>query len=76
MKFVGGALLEGLVELVIVLVSFGIGWFILSRFGITAESILNIGDDFVILLGIIVLTVIFVIIGVLVHWLKVHIFGK
>ena len=65
----GAVLLEGLAEIVLTLICFGIGAFIVSLFGVNLESP-NIDGDLIILLGIVVLVVIFGTVHTLVQWFK------
>ena len=65
----GAVLLEGLAEIVLTLICFGIGAFIVSLFGVNLESP-NIDGDLIILLGIVVLVVIFGTVHTLVQWSK------
>ena len=62
------ALLEGLGELVLILLSLGIGVFIVGLFGVDFES-LNINYELIILLGLVVFFVIFGIICAFVQWI-------
>ena len=63
------ALLEGALEIVLTLICFGIGAFIVSLFGVNLDSP-NIDYDLIILLGIVVLVVIFGTVHTLVQWFK------
>jgi hypothetical protein len=62
------ALLEGLGELVLTLLSLGIGVFIVGLFGVDFES-LNINYELIILLGLAVFFVIFGITRAFVQWI-------
>ena len=62
-------LLEGLAEIVLTLICFGIGAFIVSLFGVSLDSP-NIDGDLIILLGIVVPVVIFGAVYTLVQWFK------
>ncbi len=70
-----GALLEGLGELVLTLLWFGMGVFIFSLFGVDFES-LNIDFDLIVLLGLVVFFVVFGIICAFVQWIKKIFRGK
>ena len=63
------AFFEGLLEIVLTLVFFGIGALIVSAFGGDLNSP-NIDSDLIVLLGIIVPIVVFGLICTLVQWLK------
>ena len=63
------AFLEGILEIVLILIFFGIGALIVSAFGIELDSA-SIDSDWIILLGIIVLLVVFGLVFALVQWLK------
>ena len=63
------AFFEGLLEIVLTLVFFGIGALIVSAFGVDLNSP-NIDSDLIVLLGIIVPIVVFGLICTLVQWLK------
>lgn len=63
------AFFEGLLEIVLTLIFFGIGALIVSAFGVELDSP-NIDFDLIVLLGIIVPIVIFGLICTLVQWLK------
>ena len=69
------AFFEGLLEIVLTLIFFGIGAFIVSVFGVELDST-NIDFDLIVLLGIIVPIVAFALICTLVQWLKKIIKGK
>ena len=69
------AFFEGLLEIVLTLIFFGIGALIVSAFGIELDSP-NIDFDLIILLGIVVPFAIFGIVCSLVQWLKKIIKGK
>ena len=69
------AFLEGILEIVLTLIFFGIGALIVSAFGIELDSV-SIDSDWIILLGIIVLLVIFGLVFALIQWLKKIIRGK
>lgn len=68
-KSIGLALLEGIGELLLTLVCFGIGASIISLFGVDLE-LQNIDYDLIILLGLAVFFVVFVIIFAFVQWIK------
>ena len=68
-------LLEGLLEIVLTLIFFGIGALIFSAFGVKLDSP-SIDFDLIVLLGIVVPVVVFGLIFVLVQWLKKIIKGK
>jgi len=74
-KKIGAVILEGLVEIVLTLICFGIGAFIVSLFGVSLDSP-NIDGDLIILLGIVILVVIFEIVHTLVQWFKKIIASK
>ncbi len=74
-KHIGLALLEGLGELVLTLLSLGIGVFIVGLFGVDFESP-NINYELIILLGLAVFFVIFGIICAFVQWIKKILRGK
>ena len=63
------ALLEGLCEVVLSLVCFGIGVFIISLFGVDFKS-LGLDADLVLLIGIVVFLIIFLITYFLVQYIK------
>lgn len=63
------AFFEGLLEIVLTLIFFGIGALIVSAFGVQLDSP-NIDFDLIVLLGIIVPIVVFGLICTLVQWLK------
>ena len=69
------AFFEGLLEIVLTLIFFGIGALIISTFGIELDSP-SINDDSIILLGIVVTIAILVIVCALVQWFKKIIGGK
>ena len=69
------AFFEGLLEIVLTLIFFGIGALIVSAFSIELDSP-NIDFDLIILLGIIVSVVVFGLVCALVQWLKKIIKGK
>ena len=68
-------LLEGLGELVLTFVFFGIGAYIVSLFGVDFNSP-DVDHDLLVLLGIAALAVIVVIVYVLVRWIKKMIRNK
>ena len=68
-KRIAEGLLEGLAELVLTLIFFGIGAYIVSWFGVDFNSP-DVDHDLLVLLGIIALAVIVVIVYVLVRWIK------
>ena len=68
-KKIGAVLLEGLAEIVLTLICFGIGAFIVSLFGVNLDSP-NIDGDLIILLGIVVPVVILGIVHALVQCFK------
>lgn len=74
-KRIRGALVEGLIEVVLTLLCFGIGVFIISLFGVNLDSP-NIDGDLIVLLGIVVPVVIFGTVSALVQWFKKIIGGK
>ena len=74
-KKIGAVLLEGLAEIVLTLICFGIGAFIVSLFGVNLDSP-NIDGDLIILLGIVVPVVILGVVHTLVQWFKKIISGK
>ena len=63
------AFFEGLLEIVLTLIFFGIGALVVSAFGVELDSP-NIDYDLIILLGIVVLVVIFGTVHTLVQWFK------
>lgn len=69
------AFFEGLLEIVLTLIFFGIGALIVSAFGVDLDSP-NIDFDLIALLGIIVPIVAFGLVCTLVQWLKKIIEGK
>ncbi len=74
-KKIGAVLLEVLAEIVLTLICFVIGAFIVSLFGVSLDSP-NIDGDLIILLGIVVSVVIFEAVCALVQWFKKIIGGK
>ena len=74
-KQLGGALLEGLGEIALTLIFFGIGALVIGLFGVKLDSP-NIDGDFVILIGIVVPLAIFGAVFALVRWLKQIIGGN
>ena len=66
---------EGLLEIVLTLIFFGIGALIVSALGIKLDSP-NIDFDLIILLGILVSVVVFGLVCTFVQWLKKIIKGK
>ena len=69
------AFFEGLLEIVLTLIFFGIGALIIRAFGVELDSP-NIDFDLIILLGIIVPIVVFGIVCALVQWFKKTIKNK
>ena len=69
------AFLEGLLEIVLTLIFFGIGALIVSAFGVELESP-NIDFDLIVLLGIIVPVVVLGLVCAWVQWLNKTIKGK
>ena len=69
------AFFEGLLELVLTVIFFGIGALIFSAFGVELD-LPNIDFDLIVLLGIVVLLVSFGIVYSLVQWMKKIIKGK
>ena len=69
------AFFEGLLEIILTLIFFGIGALIISAFGIELDAP-NIDFDLIVLLGIIVLAVALIFAFALVKWLKKIIKGK
>ena len=69
------AFFEGLLEIVLTLIFFGIGALIVSALGIKLDSP-NIDFDLIILLGILVPVVVFGLVCTFVQWLKKIIKGK
>jgi len=69
------AFFEGLLEIVLTLIFFGIGAILFSMFGVELDS-KNIDFDLIVLLGIIVPVVVFGLIYALVQWIKKVIKGK
>ena len=69
------ALCEGLLEIILTLIFFGIGALIISAFGIELDAP-NIDFDLIVLLGIIVPAVALIFVFALVKWLKKIIKGK
>ena len=74
-KKIKSALLEGLVEIVLTLVSFGIGTLIVSLFGVNPDSP-NVDGDSIILLGIVAICVTFAVVYAIVQWFKKTIGNK
>ena len=74
-KKIKSALLEGLVEIVLTLVSFGIGALIVSLFGVKPDSP-NVNGDSIILLGIVAICVTFAVVYAIVQWFKKTIGNK
>ena len=68
-KRIRDALLEGLIEIVLTLIFFGIGAFIISLFGVRLDSA-SMDFDLIALIGIIVPIVLFGIVFALVQWIK------
>ncbi len=66
---IGYALLEGLGELLLTLLCFGIGALIVSLFGVDFEMI-NINSDLIILLGVVIFLAVFLGMYALVGWIK------
>ena len=62
-------LLEGLTEIVLTLVCFGIGAFVFGLFGASLDSP-NVDGDLIVLLGVFVVLAIFGVIYALVRWIK------
>ena len=69
------AFFEGLLEIVLTLIFFGIGALVVSTFGVELDSP-NIDFDLIVLLGIIVPVVVFGLVHALVQWLKKTIKSK
>ena len=69
------AFFEGLLEIVLTLIFFGIGALIVSALGVKLDSP-NIDFDLIILLGILVPVVVFGLVCTFVQWLKKIIKGK
>ncbi len=69
------AFFEGLLEIVLTLIFFGIGALVVSAFGDELDSP-NIDFDLIVLLGIIVPVVVFGLVHALVQWLKKTIKSK
>ena len=69
------AFFEGLLEIVLTLIFFGIGALVVSALGVELDSP-NIDFDLIVLLGIIVLVVVFGLVYALVQWLKKTIKSK
>ncbi len=63
------AFFEGMLEIVLTLIFFGIGALIVSAFGVELDSP-NIDFDLIVLLGIIVPVVVFGLVCALVQWFK------
>ena len=74
-KRIAEGLLEGLAELVLTLIFFGVGAYIVSLFGVDFNSP-DVDHDLLVLLGIAALAVIVVIVYVLVRWIKKMIRNK
>ena len=74
-KRIAEGLLEGLAELVLTLIFFGIGVCIVSLFGVDFNSP-DVDHDLIVLLGIVAFFVIFVIAYALIRWGKKIIRGK
>jgi hypothetical protein len=74
-KHIAEGLLEGLAELVLTLIFFGIGAYIVSLFGVDFNSP-DVDHDLIVLLGIVAFFVIFVIAYALIRWVKKIIRGK
>lgn len=68
-KHFRGALLEGLAEIAVTLIFFGIGALVIGLFGVKLDSP-NIDGDFMILIGIVALCVIVAVVCVLLKWVK------
>ena len=68
-KNIGGALLEGLGELVLTAVCFAIGALVLSLFGVTLDAP-SLDGDLVVLLGTLIFLAVFLAIYALVQWFK------
>ena len=68
-KSIGLALLEGFAEIVLTLICFGIGAFVVSLFGVSLDSP-NIDGDLIILLGVVVSALIFGAVYAFVQWIK------
>lgn len=68
-KNIGRALLEGLAEIALTLIFFGVGACMISLFGVPLDSP-NIDGDLIVLLGIVVLVVLFGAVCALVQWFK------
>ena len=69
------AFFEGLLEIILTLIFFGIGALVVSAFGVESDSP-NIDFDLIVLLGIIVPVVVFGLVYALVQWLKKTIKSK
>jgi hypothetical protein len=74
-KRIAEGLLDGLAELVLTLIFFGIGAYIVSLFGVDFNSP-DVDHDLIVLLGIVAFFVIFVIAYALIRWVKKIIRGK
>ena len=74
-KEIGIALLEGLVEVILSLVFFGIGAFVVGLFGVKIDS-LNVDGELLVLIGIAALFAIFGLVYVLVKWVGKKIESK
>lgn len=68
-KKIGAVLLEGLTEIVLTLICFGIGAFIVSLFGVSMDLAI-IDYELIVLIGIVVPVVIFGTVHTLVQWFK------
>ena len=68
-KRIAEGLLEGLAELVLTLIFFGIGAYIVSLFGVDFNSP-DVDHDLIVLLGIVAFFVIVGIVYALVQWIK------
>jgi hypothetical protein len=68
-KRIAEGLLEGLAELVLTLIFFGIGAYIVSLFGVDFDSS-NMDSDLIILLGIVAVAVTVGVSVVLARWIK------
>ncbi len=74
-KEIGMALLEGLCELVLALICFGIGALLLHLFGVDFTSA-DIDFDLIILIGVGVFFAVFIAVYFLVQWIKKRLGGK
>ena len=63
------AVFEGLIEIVLTLIFFGIGALMIGAFGVPLDSP-NVDFDMIILIGIVAPAVVFGIVCALVRWLK------